>query len=214
MASSEVSYSQISNLSDLNGTVFRIQSYEEVNGSPFLVNKWMQGDVKFTNGSVLKSIPLMYDQVKDALLFKGKNNEDYYFNDPVREFTISYISNDKNFNGTFRNGFSASKGLTASSFYEVLIDGKTKLLKRNNKTISETKEFNSATAIKNVNVNTVYYITNGETLIALKKLDAKSLIEALDSTKATNVQKFISSDKLNLKNQEDLVRVIAYYNTL
>jgi hypothetical protein len=216
IASWQQSYSQISNISGLNGSVLMKQNYNEVKGSPFLVDKWMQGDVQFANGTVLKNIAIMYDQVKDALLFKGKNDEDYYFNDPIREFTINYvnITHIKISKSTFRSGFAASKGLTTNSFFEILVDGKMKLLKRTNKTISETKEFNSATVVKNVNTNTVYYLTSGDAPIALKKLDTKSLIANLATEKATKAQDYISSNNLNLKNQDDLARVISYYNTL
>lgn len=206
-------YGQISNISDMSGTVLRKQSYQEVNGSPYFVDKWMKGDVKFANGRELKNIALLYDQVKDALLFKGKDNEDYYFNDQVSQFTVYYISDDKNFTGNFRNGFSA-KGLTNLSFFEVLYDGKTKLLKRNNKSISESKEYNSATTVKTVHTNTVYYIANSTTAVALKKLDMKSLTEALDATKVEKVKEYVSSNQLNLKFQQDLIRILSFYDTL
>lgn len=205
----------LENLTDMNGTVWRINTYAEIKGSPFLLEGWAKGNVKFTNNSVLKNVALKYDQVMGDLLFKGKNDESYYFNDPVREFSLTYIDNNLEINQKFRNGFPNVKNLTEKSFYEVLVDGKVKLLKRNNKSISETKEFNSATVVKEVNQNIVYYIARGTEIIPLKKsLDLKSLAAAIDPQKPATVIDFSNQNKFDPRTEADLEKIVTYYNSL
>lgn len=191
-----------------------MQSYQDVNGSPFLVNKFVQGDVKFTNGKIAKNIAIMYDQVLDAVIFKGKNNEDYYFTDKIAEFIIDYNNLNGEQKSIFRNGFAVDKNLTDQSFFQVLIDGKIKLLKRNQKTITSTKEYNSATVVKNINEAVTYYITKDNVPLALKRLDNKSLMSLFDAQYASKIADYLTSNKLNLKSEIDLINVIQYYNTL
>lgn len=205
---------KIENLTDMNGRVWMVNTYAEIKGSPFLVENWVQGNVKFANGKVLNNIALKYDQIKDELLFKGKNNEDYYFSDPVKEFSLTYIDKDQEFNRKFSNGFPASKNLTDKSFYEIIVDGKVKLLKKNMKSITETKEFNSATVVKEVNENIGYYLAKGNELIPIKKMDVKTLANAIDAQKSSLIIDFSTKNNFSPKVEIDLKKIVTYANSI
>ncbi|RZK41460.1 MAG: hypothetical protein EOO90_11175 [Pedobacter sp.] len=202
-------YAQISNLSDVRGNVLRQNSYVEMDGSPYLSEKWQNGTVIFASGKIVKDVALKYDQVKDELLFSGKDNEEYYFNEAVAEFTLKG-ENDKI--SVFKNGFPVLKNLTKNSFYEILVDGEVKLLKKNIKTINESKEFNSATTTRSIEENLSYYIFKANSLVQLKKGDLKSLASALDPQKSEAIIEFARNNKLNLNKEEDLKKLLIYYN--
>ena len=205
---------QISNLSDISGTVITQKNYAEVNGSPYFFDKWVNGNVVLANGKSIKDIGLKYDQVKDELLFAGKNNEEYYFNDPIKEFTLFEKKNNIAFVFLFRNGFPDVKNLTVKSYYEVVMDGEIKLLKKNVKSISETKEYNSATTVKNINDNFNYYLANSTGITQLKKDDMKVLATALNEQKSSLILEYAKKNKLSPKKEEDLIKVITYYYSI
>ena len=205
---------QISNLSDISGTVITQKNYAEVNGSPYFFDKWVNGNVVLANGKAIKDIGLKYDQVKDELLFAGKNNEEYYFNDPIKEFTLVGEKNKVAFVFLFRNGFPDMKNLTVKSFYEVVTDGEIKLLKKNVKSISETKEYNSATTVKNINDNFNYYLANSTGITQLKKDDMKVLATALNEQKSSLILEYAKKNKLSPKKEEDLIKVITFYYSI
>lgn len=204
----------IQNLSDISGTVLKTNTYSEIKGSPFLTENWAQGNVKFVNGRVLTNIALKYDQVKDELLFKGKDNEEYYFSDLISEFDISYAKTQGDVKQRFINGFTPSKNLTEKSFYEVLVDGKVRLLKRSNKTITETKEYNAATTVKEINENVAYYIGKAGDAAALKKNDIKTVANLIDAQKSAAIIDYANKNNFNPKTEIGLRQIVNYYNTL
>ncbi len=204
----------IQNLTDISGTVMKTNTYSEIKGSPFLTENWAQGNVKFVNGRVLTNIALKYDQVKDELLFKGKDNEEYYFSDLISEFDISYAKTQGEVKQRFINGFTPSKNLTEKSFYEVLVDGKVRLLKRSNKTITETKEYNAATSVKEINENVAYYIGKAGDATPLKKNDIKTVASLIDAQKSAAIIDYANKNNVNPKTEIGLRQIVNYYNSL
>ena len=204
----------IQNLTDISGTVMKTNTYSEIKGSPFLTENWAQGNVKFVNGRILTNIALKYDQVKDELLFKGKNDEEYYFSDLISEFDISYTKSQGEVKQKFINGFTPSKNLTEKSFYEVLVDGKVRLLKRSNKTITETKEYNAATTVKEINENVAYYIGKAGDAAPLKKNDIKTVASLIDAQKSAAIIDYANKNNVNPKTEIGLRQIVNYYNTL
>lgn len=204
----------IQNLTDISGTVMKTNTYSEIKGSPFLTENWAQGNVKFVNGRILTNIALKYDQVKDELLFKGKDNEEYYFSDLISEFDISYAKTQGDVKQRFINGFTPSKNLTEKSFYEVLVDGKVRLLKRSNKTITETKEYNAATSVKEINENVAYYIGKAGDAAPLKKNDIKTVANLIDAQKSAAIIDYANKNNVNPKTEIGLRQIVNYYNSL
>ncbi|WP_379091712.1 hypothetical protein [Pedobacter sp. UC225_65] len=192
----------------------KTNTYSEIKGSPFLTENWAQGNVKFVNGRVLTNIALKYDQVKDELLFKGKDNEEYYFSDLISEFDISYAKTQGDVKQRFINGFTPSKNLTEKSFYEVLVDGKVRLLKRSNKTITETKEYNAATSVKEINENVAYYIGKAGDAAPLKKNDIKTVASLIDAQKSAAIIDYANKNNVNPKTEIGLRQIVNYYNSL
>jgi len=201
-------------ITDISGSVLSTRKYIELNGSPYLTDVWSKGWVKFSNGKVIKDISLKYDEVADELSFAGKNDEEYFFNDKVTEFTLVYVQENIEYTKHFKNGFPLIKNFTDKSFYEVLIDGPVTLLKKNAKDITQVKEFNSATIVKTVNNNIGYYLVKSGKIIQLKKLDSKNLAFSLDSNKSDLITEFVRNNNLNPKKEEDLKKIIQHYSTI
>ena len=199
---------------DMAGNVLKTKKYTEINGSPYLIDSWTTGTVKFNNGKVINNVLLKYDQVADELSFAGKNDEEYFFNERVSEFTLTYIEDNIDHKKYFKSGFPTINNLSDKSFYEVLIDGAVSLLKKNAKDITQVKEFNSATTVKTVNNNIRYYIVKSNEIIHLKKLDSKNVANSLDAGKANLIMDFTKRNDLNPKKDADLKKIILYYSSL
>lgn len=198
-------------LKDMNGKPIPLTKYVNVNGSPFLSDEWRVGEVTFENNSMMKDISLKYDQVEDQIYFKGINNEIMAFNMRVKEFKL-YPSENKEVYRHFVSGFPEIKGTTATTFYEIVVNGKVQLIKRSRKTISETKEYSSATTNKNIQESNNYFLYKAGQLNPVKK-DKKSILAALPD-KSKELEDYIKSNNLNLKQDADLSKVIAFYNSL
>ncbi len=187
--------------------------YTEIKGSPFLFKNWASGNVKTLDKAEKKNVQLKYDEVDDRLLLKGNGEEDMLtFSSPVVEFTIADSENNGAFR-TFKSGFAATKISTEKTLFEVLVDGKVKFLRKNHKVISEGKEYGSAAIVKTVVDGLKYYLVTANNEPTLVKLDQKSIL-ALLPNKQAELTEYIKTNKLNLKKQEDAVKLVTYYNTL
>ncbi len=107
----------------------------EIDGSIYMSIDWSDGTISRADNEKYYNLKLRYDEYDDQIVFKNSNNEsDVPVFTDVNGFTL------RDFDGLdvakFKNGFPAVDNLTAKSFYEVLCDGKIKLLKHYAKTIS------------------------------------------------------------------------------
>jgi len=184
------------------------QSRAGLVGEPYLYKDFKKAMVKFNGGTSSPGYyEVKYDQLEDILVVKGKDiDEELTFSDPVAEF--KFDDNGR----IFRNGFNAVDKATDKSYYEVLYDGKVKYLKRIGKVIIEAKEFNSATVTKKIENDIVLYLVKEDKTPMSVKANEKSVLKVLG--KETELSKYIKENKLNLKNDADLGKLLAYYETL
>lgn len=186
------------------------EKYANVNGSPYVLEKWALGSVKTVDQALKKDILLKYDEIDDIVIMNGDNDKMLAFTVPVAEFTL--VDPKTNKIRTFRSGFTATKAGSEKAFFEVLQDGKVKFLKKNHKVISESKEYSGAIN-KTVANGIKYYLVNMDNTPIAVKLDIKS-IGALLPDKQVQLTDYAKAEKLNLKQEEDVTKLIAYYNTL
>jgi hypothetical protein len=178
-------------------------------GNPFFSTDWVKGDVTFSNGNVQKDKIVKYSELKDILYTQAQGNQYGLFDTPVTQFTIY------NTDGTTAH-FSIFPGngkVADNAFFQVLADGKVKLLKKNAKAISESKAgIGTAVVTKTVVDNIDYYLLIDGKAVRVKK--DKKAIEAALGNKQTELDAYAQTNKLNLKKDDDLAKLITYYDTL
>lgn len=185
------------------------KQYTDVKGSPYLMDDWATGIVKLENGSTYKDIPLKYDQVSGDLLFKDGSGRTMVFADPVKEFKFT---DNENGERLLRSGFKPVDVNTNQTFYLVLYEGGTVLLKDLKKNMVQHRPYNSASTVKSIVETPAYYLVlNGE-LVKFKK-DKKSIISVLNSA-AIQLEKYMKDNDLNLKEDKDLAKLISYYDSI
>lgn len=192
-------------MSDYMGRPVFEKRYTDVKGSPYLSDEWIEGSVKLENGKAFQGVKLKYDQVADELMFLDASGKEQLFVDPVLEFRLG----DK----LFRRGYPAADGASPAAYYEVLTEGKTDLLKLTSKKVFEETPYNSATKIRTIRANESYYIGVSNLKLTKIRKDKKSLLAALDG-KGAELEAYIKSNRLDLKQDSDMVRLVNYYNTL
>jgi hypothetical protein len=188
--------------------------YMNVEGTPYLSEDWMPGDVKLANGvTSQEKMMLKYNLVDDMVLFKDKDSgEQMAFVIPVQEFTINLTDDDKLFVRRFRSGYKDIDGATPTSFFEVLSDGKVQLLKKDVKKPFENQEIGSASKTTSFIEKVKYYLVNNGKVIPVKN-DKKTLLAALGDKQA-QLEEYIKTNKLTVKTDAQLGKLVDYYNTL
>ena len=178
-------------------------------GTPLLTSTWLKGLVKFTNGTTYKADFLKYDLEKDQVYFKDTKSDNLLqFSLPVSEFSL--IVGEETL--LFKSGFAPIDRTKTSSFYQVLSDGGVQLLKRRVKQSFEERAFNSATTTRSYKEDEYYYLAQNNVPVKIKK-DKKQVFAVL-ANHAAELEVYFSEQKLNLKNEEDLISLIIFYNSL
>lgn len=191
---------------DINGKVYRVTALAEVSGDPYFYPDFVKGSIRFKSGKPVESIQLKYDLLADALLYQDSKGVLMEVTDPVVEFTLA-----NKLSGQppvlFRNGFKPVGKYTNQSFYEVLWDGKIKLLKKTLKYITEDLEYTGVKQ-KVINDKIAYYLIKGGETIPVNT-NEKSISSVLGVSK-TDLTAFIKENKLDLKKDSDLARLIEH----
>jgi hypothetical protein len=200
---------------DYQGKAYVEQSYTDVQGEPYLISNWVDGKVEFA-GNKLINAKLKYDLVKDELLFQNpKDSSAMVFVNAVIGFSLGPFKIDESNLSPliFTNGYPAVEDQTPVSFYQVIADGKIKLLKRYRKHIRTDQAFNSATVTKTFEMMGPFYYILTDNKIARFKPTQKNIVAAL-SDKTDAIQAFIKANKIDFKSDGDLAKLFTYYNSL
>lgn len=197
---------------DIIGRPFSVKAYADVTGSPYLYDGWQTGIVKLQNGDTFKDIPLLYNAIDNELYFKSKKGDTLSFVDKVAEFQISTDSKENAAKVTFRRGYKGVKNYTADTFFEVLSDGTVQLLKKTAKYVQSTKDVGSATVNKTVRQDINYYLVNMDRVVSIRK-DKKSILTNLPGGEQ-KLQSYLAANKVNFKDDADLIKLVNQYNSL
>lgn len=192
-------------LSDQMGNPVFEKRYTNVKGSPYMLSDWATGSVKLRSGKTFDNMKLKYDQVADQVLFLSDNQKEMTFAEPVSEFALE--------GKAFRRGYPAADGASTDAFYEVLAEGKVSLLKRTSKKVIDEPAYNAASNVKSIRTNENYYLTVSNLELTKIKKDKKSVLGALPGNHA-ELEAFFKAERLDLKKETDMVKLVNYYNTL
>ena len=116
-------------------------------------------------------------------------------------------------NGTttvFEKGFDVVDNLNQNNFYQVLVDGKAKLL-LDTKFATETKMVYGTGAVTTTDKLINYYGAFGTKIIKVSK---EENILSLMEDKVAEMTAFIKKEKTKFKRQADLEKLFNYYNQL
>lgn len=116
-------------------------------------------------------------------------------------------------NGTttiFEKGFDVVDNLNQNNFYQVLVDGKAKLL-LDTKFATETKMVYGTGAVTTTDKLINYYGAFGTKIIKVSK--EENILSLMDD-KIAEMTAFIKKEKTKFKRQADLEKLFNYYNQL
>ncbi|WP_316799093.1 hypothetical protein [Pedobacter frigidisoli] len=197
---------QITTVNTYKNLITVKESRADLLGSPYLYAEWQIATVKFGEGVQPKKESIKYDLLDDILVVKGEGGNEYTFTDPPKEFQILGSSE------IYKNGFSAVDRFTQKTFYNVIYDGKVKYLKKDSKIVLESKSYNSASIEYKVADETFFYLVKEDNRPVKVKNNEKSIISLLG--KADQLSKYIKENKLDVKTDDGIVKLLTYYDTL
>jgi hypothetical protein len=192
-------------LRDILGRPIIELAFVDIIGSPFQNDEFLKGSVILHNDDEYENVPLKYNIYDDELYFKSTKDEMLLsFVIPVKSFMIG--------GQTYLNGFPEIENFTKTSYYGLLADKKIKLLFKAYKTIAESRPYNSPRAEKRFESYKAYFILKGGKMYRFKP-SKKDLINLFDSS-GPKIEEYIRKEKINFKNDQDLIKIIDFINSL
>jgi len=183
------------------------EKYDQVQGSAYFNSEWSKGVVKLKNGNTYKDLDVKFDQVEQKLIFKRADEKTFFFADPISEFQITYMADNK----TMTAHFVYNSNMHA--FYQVLANGTAELLKSTIKTIQSVPVFPSGTEPTNRIIEKEEYYIYSENGLTHIKIEKGDILKALDD-KQRELSEYIRANNLDLKKDDELAQLIQYYNSI
>ncbi len=194
-------------LSDMRGNPIMTQAYMDITGSPYLPAKWQEGMVLLKTGQKYDSISIRYNVYDDNVEYNYRGDAFFFKKGMVREFHFKMKEENSLKLRVFRCGFENTEKNTGNTYYEVLYDGKYKLLKDHFVSIIEIKMYNSASIEKKFQSEEFLYIALPSGLPVRIKKNKKSLLEAINNPK---LEKWLDSQKNKCRNEAQIIETMKF----
>ena len=187
-------------LQDWNGKPIISNNFTDVDGNPYFPKEWVEGTVSLKTGKVIAYNALRLNTITGNLEFKFTDKA-YDVINPMREFTLGTLK--------FRNGFAPMEKQNTETYYQVLHDGKQKLLCHRFGSIYLESTYNSATKTKKFQLDETYYLQKADGKLYELKKNLKSFL-LLIGDKSNQLEEFCKRENIKLKSWNDAVRILEY----
>jgi hypothetical protein len=186
----------------LAGTLYN-ESSASTDGSHYLFKEWYTGSIRTSDDRVHDGIKIRYDVNKDELEYKT-DSAMYRISTGIKEFNLPTGTDLY----TFRNGYPAVENQTEKSFYRLMYDGNTKLLKKYTKPIKVEKA--SATTQMDPTAK-LYILKDGK--MNLVELGKRNSFLKLLSDEKNKMQYVIREEQLDFAGDDDLMKLLEEYDS-
>jgi hypothetical protein len=189
-----------------NGTEYIPYTAKLANSHPYFQNDdFVKGSV-FYDGILYEDVPLQYDIIKHVLIIL-----DYYQKFRMQLITEKigwFMINNTKF--IHLQGFSPGKNTIDAGFYHSLYEGRTTLLKKENKRVQEKLE---SKLMRYVVEEPAFYIKKNARYYPAGS--NSNVLEAFSDKKA-EIRQYIRQNNLSISDEPDkaLASIVAYYDTI
>lgn len=186
-------------------TLFVPETYAKIEGSPYLFTEWAYAKIKLADSRKFDSVLVKLDLYEDKVHFKDEMGRARMVAIDVKEIEIKDVSSKWN-NTFFVTGYGENK----REFYQVIADGaKAALLKKMNVIVKMTKDFNKPEK-NSFELQNALYIYSKDAVYVEKKNCLSTVPAFKDDDKITA---FISSNDIKCNKENDLAKLVNYYNS-
>jgi hypothetical protein len=190
--------------------------YSRIKGSPFWQDQWQMASL-YSVDNFLGVLPVRLNLVTNDVHFL-KNNEELVATDENKITAIIFHPGQDTslvtaaFTKDVNRYSEESKDLNA--LMQVMNYGKYELLKQVNRKLSSTDSLFGTQKRYFFTDEISYYLKSDDIVQKLKKLSEDNFYELMPAMTTAAHRKWIKDNKINFKKEEEIVRVLDYYNSL
>jgi len=182
--------------------------YEDIDGTPYLKNEFILGEVLINDSIRFVNVPLRYNILNDKIEFRDDN-------DQVMEINLSEQTYQFRFD---KHVFVACNylinGEENTGILEQLVEGRIKLFKKYSaefKPATKAIGFQDAEPNRIERMDEIYLLTVDYGIPKEINLKKKEVFAALKPFK-NDIELYAKKEKLKLRSEEDLIQLIHYCN--
>jgi len=188
-------------------TFEHLKSYSTIEGTPYMSEDFTPGEI-YTKDSILYKAPLRYNIYADEIEFKA-DDIIHWIAEPQN---IVHVKIDESVFIYIQTGEKKNK---KGSYYELLEGGKCQLLLKRNIAFLEAeaaKPYTDPKPNRLERMNDIYFLqfNNGLPQVITNMKSVKNTL----SEKSSDISKYIKKDKISIKEKDDLIKLVRYYNNL
>lgn len=186
--------------------------YEGVRGTPNIFEDFMSGNIYFSNKTSISNISINYDCYNDHVMYSDQDKIYILNSQNIEYFTIT--GNEPETSFLFKQVFLPSEKKIV--FLHIIYNKKSILFKRYLKEFIEadyTGPYNANRRYDEYTDKEKYYIKLPDKEILQIKSSGKSLKEIFGDQYAL-IRDFIKKEKIDLKDENDLIQLVSYYDQL
>ncbi len=187
-------------LEDTSGKMLMSKNYTDIDGNPYLPKQWTEGSITLKTGKNIPFNALRYNMITGTLEF-NYTDKAYEVTNSMNEFALGSMK--------FRNGFPSTEKQNAETYYQILHDGKQKLLCHRAANIYISQDYNSAIKTKKLDVVETYYLQKEDGKLYEAKKNLKFLLIMLDD-KSKQTEEYCKRENIKLRSWDDAVKVLEY----
>lgn len=201
---------QMITLPDNAGAPIRERKYAGVEGSPYLFDNWLKGDITLTDNKVKEDVPIRYNTYLDQVEIVNNGQTLALNPGAIKGFTIySYNENGNRIAHQFKNGFNLDS-YSENDFFQVLYDGERKfLVKLKNQLIEGVSNSYGASMGDRFDTSKKYFIVKEDGTVHDVKLRKRDLKKVFPE-KVQEMKAFQREQGIDLGSEIGVITFLSY----
>lgn len=205
-------YAPTSYLTDSNGAILKQSKVnDDVQGSQYLNDVWATGQVITPQGKVLDVEKMKFNLIMNRIEFETGGRV-FELTIPCQTFKINLPSDNGSIvSHTFKSNFPKIDLQNERSFYEVLYDGESKLLKLHKIRVSDYAEPGSMTRTKHFTKVSILYIYHPQKKILTPVSNKRAELLSIFSDQKESIEKFLIDNKIKKKPSDGALMLVCQF---
>ena len=182
-----------------------------VSGSPYFSDNKMLGQLDIYGGKKVDSILLRLDLLEIIVLYTIGDGVEMQATSPIQYITLKDPETNEQYRFTHSSAIHVTEQAVEPGWYQQIATGPVSLYKKINKSITETRPYNSATFEQSISTSSGFFLLTKNAFIQVKKT---STIPDILSDKKDALSAFLKQNRKTGKSDKDYIEIVDYYNKL
>lgn len=214
LAFGQGSFGQISNV-NMNGAPARLNSYKEIDGSPYLFEDWAKADIELSNAGLKENVAYKLNIHDNELEVINEAGNKIYLNKEYIEYALLERPSILLAEGEegmltkllFKKGYGMIRGVNDQELVNVIAEGKKYDLVRRfySDLVTPPKNSYAPTAGRMFVFEQSFYLIDENENVSAVRNKTNNIVKSLNKKDQELAKKIIKESKLNLSREDHLV---------